>query len=122
MSEASMLLFYHQPNEIKNPISHEIGFPISFALNLKLQMRLKVLSHTRQDFLSRLLAKAAIGISKHFVNTQQRRDYIINQSEYQNLQDTVSYWLRKTPIKAWNSQNQIVSPPFFEQNYEVSYK
>ena len=63
-----------------------------------------------------------MGISKHFVNTQQGQDYIINQSEYQNLQDTVSYWLRKTPIQAWNSQNQIVSPPFFEQNYEVSYK
>ena len=41
------LLFYCQPNEIKNPISYDIGFPILFALNLKHQMRLKILSLLR---------------------------------------------------------------------------
>ena len=46
-SFARQLLFYRRPNEIKNPSSHEIGFPILFALNLKPLMRLKILSHTR---------------------------------------------------------------------------
>ena len=49
------LLFYCRPNEIRNCISYEIGFPISFVLNLKSQMILKILSHTRQDILSCLL-------------------------------------------------------------------
>ena len=42
-----VLLFYRRPNEIKNSISYEIGFPISLSVNFKPQMRLKILSHTR---------------------------------------------------------------------------